>query len=109
MSLTLNKLGVSLWRKWVKRIKNEKKSVVWMQAGQTCRFQRRTCWKMVSPAPRDGGHSQGRDTRQVYYTATEDDQARRRTEHMKKKLPHIVSSLIFKRQILLHHVVLLLI
>ncbi|XP_022034559.1 uncharacterized protein LOC110936474 isoform X2 [Helianthus annuus] len=77
--------------------------------GLDARFQRRTCWKMVSPAPRDGGHSQGRDTRQVYYTATEDDQARRRTEHMKKKLPHIVSSLIFKRQILLHHVVLLLI
>ncbi|MFS7975695.1 hypothetical protein Hanom_Chr10g00883651 [Helianthus anomalus] len=31
MSLTLNKLGGSLWRKRVKRIKNEKKSVVWMQ------------------------------------------------------------------------------
>ncbi|KAF5809405.1 hypothetical protein HanXRQr2_Chr04g0156781 [Helianthus annuus] len=34
MSLTLNKLGVSLWRKWVKRIKNEKKSVVWMQGSR---------------------------------------------------------------------------
>ncbi|KAM0044674.1 hypothetical protein Hdeb2414_s0010g00356091 [Helianthus debilis subsp. tardiflorus] len=31
MSLTLNKLGGSLWRKRVKRIKNDTKSVVWMQ------------------------------------------------------------------------------
>ncbi|KAF5773752.1 hypothetical protein HanXRQr2_Chr13g0592181 [Helianthus annuus] len=42
MSLTLNKLGGSLWRKRVKRIKNEKKSVVWMQvvdsnSSATCR------------------------------------------------------------------------
>ncbi|XP_035833151.1 uncharacterized protein LOC118481927 isoform X1 [Helianthus annuus] len=70
MSLTLNKLGGSLWRKRVKRIKNEKKSVVWMQAGQTCRFQRRTCWKMVSPASHDGGHSPARDTRQPSRHAT---------------------------------------